>query len=75
MTWFGHVQRRPTTAPARKSFSMQVDDPLRGKGKPKRMWMEEVVVIYLKKLQPIRGFGSERIGMENQNYRHQNNIF
>ena len=48
MRWFGHVQHRPTTMPVRKSLAIQVDDPLRGRNRPKRIWME-VVKIDLKK--------------------------
>ena len=32
LRWFGHVQRRPATAPVRKSLVMKVDGPPRGKG-------------------------------------------
>ena len=44
LRWFGHVQCRP----ARKSLAMKVDGLPRGRGKPKRTWME-VVKIDLKK--------------------------
>ena len=34
----------PTTVPTRKSLTMPVDGPARGKGKPKRMWMKGVKI-------------------------------
>ena len=45
---FGHVQHRPATTPVRKSLAMNVDGPPRGRGRPKRTWME-VVKIDMKK--------------------------
>ena len=36
LRWFGHVQRRPATALVRKSFSIKVDGPPRGRDRPKR---------------------------------------
>ena len=48
MRWFGHVQRRPATAPIRKSMATQVDDPPKGSSSLKRTWIE-VVKIDLKK--------------------------
>ena len=39
-----HGQRRPETVPVRKSFTMKVDGPPRGKGKPKKTWMEIVKI-------------------------------
>ena len=33
--WFGHVQRRPATGPAKKGLAMKVDDPPRGRGREK----------------------------------------
>lgn len=44
LRWFGHVQRRLV----RKSLAMTVDGPPRGRGMPKRTWME-VVKIDMKK--------------------------
>ena len=38
---FRNVQRRLAIAPARKSFSLQVDALLKGRGGPKRTWMED----------------------------------
>ena len=48
LRWFGHVQRKPAMAPLRKSLAMQVDGPLRGRGRTRRTWME-VVQLDLKK--------------------------
>ena len=48
LRWFAHLQRRPAMAPIRKSLAMKVDGPTRGRGRPKRTWME-VVKIDVKK--------------------------
>ena len=42
LRWFGLVQRKSVMTLVRKSFSMQVDGPPRGRARPKRMWMEVV---------------------------------
>ena len=48
LKWFGHVQHRLATVPVRKSMAMRVNGPPRGRGRPKRTWME-VIKIDLKK--------------------------
>ena len=48
LRWFGHIQYRPATAPVRKSLTMKVDGPPRGRDRLKRTWME-VVKIDMKK--------------------------
>ena len=48
LRWFGHIQHRPTTALVMKSSTMQVDGPLRGKGRPKWTWMEVVKINFKK---------------------------
>ena len=49
LRWFGHVQRRPVTAPVRKSLAMKVDGPPKGMGRHKSMWWMEVVKIDARK--------------------------
>lgn len=44
---FGHVQHKSGIVPVNKSFAMQVDGPLRERGRPKRTWVK-VVKIYMK---------------------------
>ena len=43
MRWFGHVQRRPMTAPVRESFAMQVGPP-RGRDRSKKTLMDVVKI-------------------------------
>ena len=40
LTWFGHVQLRPV----RKSLVTKVDSPPRGRGRPKKTWLEVVKI-------------------------------
>lgn len=42
LRWFGHVQRRPLTAPVRKSDIVQIEGNARGRGRPKLTWVELV---------------------------------
>ena len=42
LRWFGHVQRRPMTAPVRRSETIQVEGARRNKGRPKLTWVEVV---------------------------------
>ncbi len=42
LRWFGHVQRRPMTAPVRRSETMQVEGARRTRGRPKLTWVEVV---------------------------------
>lgn len=40
LRWFGHIQHMTTTVPIRRRFSMEVNDQLRTKSRPKRTWIE-----------------------------------
>ena len=42
LRWFGHVQRRPMTAPVRRSETIQVEGARRNRGRPKLTWVEVV---------------------------------
>ena len=42
LRWFGHVQRRPMTAPMRRSETIQVEGAKRTRGRPKLTWVEVV---------------------------------
>ena len=66
LRWFGHVQRRPVTAPLRKSLARKVDGPLRGRGRPKRTWME-VVKINMMKCNLSEDLAQDRSEWRNRN--------
>ena len=40
LRWYGHMQRRPLDAPVRRLEGIHVNDAKRGRGRPKRTWME-----------------------------------
>ena len=42
LRWFRHVQRRPMTAPVRRSETIQVEGARRTRGRPKLTWVEVV---------------------------------
>jgi Reverse transcriptase (RNA-dependent DNA polymerase). len=42
LRWFGHVKRRPITAPVRKSELINIAGNARGRGRPKLTWGEVV---------------------------------
>ena len=52
LRWFRHVQRKPTMASVRKSFTLQGDGP-EGEGVGMKTWME-IVIIDLKKCNPSK---------------------
>ena len=39
-----HLQCKPATTMERKSLAVKVDGPPRGRGRPKRSWMEKVKI-------------------------------
>ena len=45
---FQHIQCRPATVSIRKSLGMQIDDPLRGNGGPKRTLMDVIKMDVMK---------------------------
>lgn len=57
MVW---VKFRLITTLVRKSFSMQIDDPLWKRGRQKRTWME-VVKIHLKKCNLCEDLAQDRL--------------
>ena len=63
--WFGHVQCRTATAPVRKSLAVKVDDPPRGRGRPKRMCMK-LVKIDLKKCNLSKDLAQDRLEWRNR---------
>jgi hypothetical protein len=65
LRWFVHVQRRPIMVLVRKSLIMQVDNPLRGRGRPKMMLME-VVKIDLKKCNLSEDLTYDRLEWRNK---------
>ena len=40
LRWFGHVKRRPLSAPVRKSDLINIDGSARGRGRPKLTWWD-----------------------------------
>lgn len=56
---FGQVQYRPATTPLKRSFSMHVDGPQMGKGRPKRIWIE-VVRLDIQKCYPPKDLALDR---------------
>ena len=42
LRWFGHVQRRPPSAPVRKCESLALEDFHRGRGRPKKSRKEVI---------------------------------
>ena len=60
-----HVQRKLATAPVRKSVALEFDGPPKGRGSPKRMWME-VVKIDLKKFNLSKDFTQDRSEWRNR---------
>ena len=42
LRWFGHVQRRPLTAPVRKCEVLDLGDFRRGRGRSKKSWKEVI---------------------------------
>ena len=42
LRWFGHVYRRPSDAPVRRSDMIRIDGGKRGRGRPKRTWVETI---------------------------------
>ena len=42
LTWFGHVRRRPSTAPIRKCLDWQVNGGCKRRGRPLKTWMKAV---------------------------------
>ena len=42
LRWFGHVMRRCTNAPVRRCERLAVDGFRRGRGRPKKYWMEVI---------------------------------
>ena len=65
MRWFGHVQSRPATTLVRKSLAMKVDGPQRGRGRPRRTWME-VVKIDPKKCNLFEDLAQDRLELRNK---------
>ena len=65
LRWFAHVQHRLATTPVRKSFVMKVDGPPRGRGRPKRSWME-VVKIDIKKCNLYEDLAQDRLVWRNK---------
>ena len=58
LRWFGHVRRRPDTAPVRRVESISVEG-LRQRGRPRRTW-EELVRVDLKALNLDEGMTLDR---------------
>ena len=65
LRWFGHIQRRPATAPVRKSLAMKVDGSPRGMGRPKRTWMK-VVKIDMKKCNLSEDLAKDKLEWKNK---------
>jgi hypothetical protein len=65
LRWFGHVERRPVMAPVRKSLDIQVEGPSRGRGRPKKTWME-VINSDLKKLHLSKDLAQNRTEWRNR---------
>ena len=42
LRWFGHVRRRPSSAPVRRCESLDLGVIRRGRGRPKKSWMEVI---------------------------------
>ena len=42
LRWFGHVRRRQITAPVRRCESLELGALCRGRGRPKKSWMEVI---------------------------------
>ena len=42
LTWYGHVMRRPPTAPIRRCLDMQVSVGRRQRGRPSKTWIKAV---------------------------------
>ena len=70
LRWFGHVQSRPVTAPIRKSLAMKVDGLPRGRGRPKRTWME-VVKMDMRKFNLFENLAKDRSEKQNSCSRPQ----
>ena len=65
LRWFGHVQCKPVTASVRKSLAMKVNSPPRGRGRPKRSWMD-VVKIDIKKCNLFEDLTQDRTEWRNK---------
>ena len=68
LRWFWHIQCRLITVPVRESLALQVDGSPRGRGRPKKMWME-VVKIGIKKCNLTKDLAQDTryIKLEKQN--------
>nr|GFD00177.1 putative reverse transcriptase domain, nucleoporin, Nup155-like protein [Tanacetum cinerariifolium] len=53
LKWFGHVRRRPQSAPVRRVEALVVDG-LRRKGRPKLRWEDKSLPIFLAVLLAMR---------------------
>ena len=42
LRWFGHVSRRPVSAPVRRCEILNLGDFRRGRGRPKKSWLEVI---------------------------------